>query len=267
VSVACRVCGAAAVPDHAVRIRGREKDLFRCGSCDLLFFPDPDWLDEAYADPISEVDIGLPARCLNVARVTEALVRGERLGHLPALDYGGGYGLMTRFVRDRGIDMRTYDPYAKNLFAQGFEGAPADEQYGLISLVEVLEHLTDPVEVVAELAQHAQLVLVSTILVPPGLRNLRDWWYLLPDLGQHITFYSERSLREVGRRAGLELTTNHDGLHVLHRTPLSRMSRLVIRELRTSPTVGTLLRYRDRAVSLRARDGDEVAERMAARFR
>lgn len=265
-TVPCRVCGATSAADHPVRIRGREVELYRCSACDLLFFPDPDWLDEAYADPISEVDIGLPARCLNVARVSEALVRGERLGDLPALDYGGGYGLMTRFVRDRGIDMRTYDPYAKNLFAQGYEGSP-DGQYGLIALVEVLEHLTDPLEVVTELARHAQLLLVSTILVPPGLRNLRDWWYLLPDLGQHITFYSEQSMRELGRRAGLQLTTNHDGVHVFHRRPLSRLSRLVVRDIRLSPTLGTLLRHRDRAVSLRERDGAEVAERMAARFR
>jgi hypothetical protein len=238
---------------------GKEVSLHRCPQCDLLFFPDPDWLEAAYSDTITEVDIGLPTRCLNMARVTEAIVRAEKLSGMPHLDYGGGYGLMTRFVRDRGIDMYTYDPYARNLFAQHFEAEP-DRQFGVISLVEVLEHLTDPREVVQMLAEHADVLLVSTLMVPPGMSNLRDWWYLLPHVGQHVTFYSEAAMRRLAESAGLRLTTNGGALHVMHRRPLRALSKLVVRDVRLSPTVGIALRPWSKIRDLGARDTELVTQ-------
>src|SRR6266542_4283605 len=132
----CRACGAASRPDEIVAVRGVETALYRCDSCGLRFFPEPDWLPETYEEPIADVDIGLASRCVKLAVLVEALARSERLGDRPHLDYGGGYGLMTRLVRDRGIDMRHYEPYAPNLFAKGFEGRPEDD-YGCIALIEV----------------------------------------------------------------------------------------------------------------------------------
>jgi hypothetical protein len=240
-------------------VLGKDAQLHRCPSCDLLFFPDPDWLDDAYSDTITEIDIGLPTRCLNMARITEAIVRAERLSGSSHLDYGGGYGLMTRFARDRGIDMYTYDPYARNLFAQRFDAAP-DRDFGVITLVEVLEHLTNPREVITELAEHADVLLVSTVLVPPGMTNIRDWWYLLPHVGQHITFYAESSMRELAESVGMRLTTNHDALHVMHRRPLHGLSKLVVREMRLSPTVGIALRPWSKIRGVRASDAALVTK-------
>jgi hypothetical protein len=261
--VPCRACGRASGPHQPLRIHGAEAMLYGCPSCGLLFFPEPTWLAEAYADPIAEIDVGLPSRCVNSARVVEAIIRAERLGDRRQLDYGGGYGLMTRFARDRGLDMLHYDPFAKNLFAQGFEGS-LDGAYGAISLIEVFEHLTDPVPVLQRLSAHAGLVVISTMLVPDGMQDLSDWWYLLPDLGQHISFYTEPALREIGAQAGYEISSNHRTVHVFHRDPLSALTRMVLRDIRISPAIGTVLRFRDRSGSLRDADGAATFERIAA---
>lgn len=246
---ACRACQRPTRAQQTVRVRGVPVELHRCTFCGLFEFPDPDWLEQAYADPVSEIDIGLPARCFYVARTAEAIIRAQHLGASRHLDYGGGYGLLTRLMRDQGVDMRHHDPFAKNLFAQGFEGDPGEE-YGCVTMVEVLEHLTEPLALLQSFSANARMVIVSTQLVPEGLSDLSDWWYLIPDLGQHITFYTPRALTELASRTGYQVSSDGAGIHVFHREPLERLSRLVLRDARTAGTIGRVLRRRDRAPSL-----------------
>ena len=37
------------------------------------------------------------------------------------LDYGGGYGILVRLMRDVGYDFYWFDKYSQNIFAKGFE--------------------------------------------------------------------------------------------------------------------------------------------------
>ena len=43
------------------------------------------------------------------------------------IDYGAGTGLLVRAMRDSGCDFRTFDRYAKNVFARGFEAADEEQ--------------------------------------------------------------------------------------------------------------------------------------------
>lgn len=252
----CRACGAPLVVHQSIAVRGEPVDLYRCRACGLHEFPEPTWLDAAYRDPIAKIDVGLPARCIALAGITEAIVRAEGYGRRRHLDYGGGYGLLTRLVRDRGLDMHHHDPFADNLFAQGLDGAPDDDN-AAVTLVEVFEHLTDPADVVAAL-RGAELLIISTVLVPPASADLSDWWYLIPDLGQHVTFYTEAALHELGRPHGYEVSSDGVNLHVLHRRPLSRLSRLVLRDQRSAPAIAMALRRRDGASSLAPQDAERA---------
>jgi hypothetical protein len=258
----CRACRAPLVKDREVRIRGVLVDLYRCPACGLFEFVDPDWLDAAYADPIADIDVGLASRCIALASYTEAIVRGQRLGDRPHLDYGGGYGLLTRLLRDRGIDMRHYDPYARNLFAQGREGKPS-ESYGCVTMVEVLEHLLDPLELIRSLSAHVDLIIVSTVLVPEGRTDLSDWWYLIPDLGQHVTFYTVPALEAIATSCGYRLTTDSMGLHVLSKSRLRPLARLAVRKQRAAQFIAWLLHRRDRPASLVEADGVAAFARLA----
>jgi hypothetical protein len=260
----CRACGGQSSPQHPVQIRDVPTTMYRCGRCGMFFVADPTWLVDAYADPIAQIDVGLASRCVNMAYVLEAIARAERVADQPLLDYGGGYGLLTRLARDRGLDMRHNDPHTANLFAGGFE-ADLDATFGCISMVEVAEHLTDPVDVIRKLSAHTDLVLVSTVLVPPGTTDLTDWWYLGAVVGQHISFYTTQALAAIGEQAGYQLTSNGTSLHLLHRRPLRRTTRLVLRDARLSPLVALALRKRDRSSSLRDADGARITQQLVDR--
>jgi hypothetical protein len=253
----CLACGHPAVADQKVLIRAVEQDLYRCPDCGLFFFPEPTWLDEVYAEPISELDIGLPLRCINHARIIETLIRAQHLQKRTHLDYGGGYGLLTRLMRDRGIDMRHLEPYTENLFAQRFEG-DLDRPYGAITAIEVFEHLTDPRATIASMAPWAEMIIIGTELVPDDYRNrMADWWYVGPS-GQHITFYTPAALTTLGREHGYEFSTNGSSIHLLHREPLSPTARYVLKDVRTSVILARVLRAVQRSGSLRDEDGRTV---------
>lgn len=255
----CRACGNALAVSTRIPVRQVPHDLYRCDRCGLYEFPTPDWLEAAYADPIADIDVGILARSLYAARVTEAVVRAEKLGGRRHLDYGGGYGLLTRQLRDRGIDMYHHDPLAENLFAQTFEG-DVEGDYGAITLVEVFEHLTDPLELMEALARHAEVIIISTVLVPDPIENIADWWYLIPDLGQHITFYTPAALEAIAERVGMHVVSDGFNLHVFSRKPLGRLARLVVKDVRLARFVARGLRKRDKARPLTEADAESALQ-------
>jgi hypothetical protein len=249
---ACRVCGTALEPRLTVPVRGRPAELLRCPACELHEFAEPVWLEEANRDPVAQIDVGLANRCQAVANLVETIVRAQGLQQRRLLDYGGGYGLLTRLVRNAGLDMAHHDPMAANLFAQGFEGEPADD-YGLCTLIEVLEHLTDPRSVLEQL-RHVDLLLLTTQLVPAGSTDLSGWPYLVKDLGQHITFYSRDALARLGADFGYRLTSDGVGVHLLHRANLSPITRTALRRHRVASVTGRALRRMQHGKSLQDRD-------------
>jgi len=107
-------------------------------------------------------------------------------------------------MRDRGFDFRWQDAYASNLFAQGLEWTAGDAstEVEAVTCVEVFEHTPDPVAFVDE-------VLTATgsdsIVFSQQLHSGPDpsWWYLAPETGQHISFYSDETLRRLAARFGL----------------------------------------------------------------
>jgi ribosomal protein S27AE len=256
----CPACGRATAPHQDIRIRGEAAELYRCGACGLFHFPEPSWLDAVYAEPISDLDIGLATRCINHARIIEAVLRSEKLHRRSHLDYGGGYGLLTRLLRDRGIDMRHYEPYTQNLFAAGFEG-DVSAAYGSVTAVEVFEHLTHPDDVMRSLSPDVPLVIVSTVLVPDGMTDLSDWWYVGGPTGQHITFYTVPALTAVARRHGYRLTSNGVNIHLLHRKPLHPLTRAILKDVRSTVLLARLLRLFRRSPDLRESDGEEALAR------
>lgn len=248
----CRVCDASLQPHQQIAVRGVPTELFACGRCGLYEFPEPTWLDEAYKDPIADIDVGLAARCRIVSSIVETVVRAQRVQRGKLLDFGGGYGLLTRFVRDAGLEMLHHDPMAANLFAQGFEGLPGDD-YALCTMSEVLEHLGDPRSVFDQL-RHIDLLLTTTEIVPPGMTDLEPWPYLIPDLGQHITFYGRRSLQRLADDFGYRLASDGFGVHLFYRGRLSRVARTVLRRHRLAPVTAVALRRLQHGRSLQVED-------------
>lgn len=77
--------------------------------------------------------------------------------------------------------------------------------FDVVTAVEVIEHVTDPVALlsqVAALLKPGGIFFLTTGNAEPHLKRLGSWSYVLPDV--HVSYFQPRTLREAYRRAGLE---------------------------------------------------------------
>jgi hypothetical protein len=220
---ACHLCGGETKVFCRTTVLGRRPATFdRCAACGFVQARDPDWLAEAYVTPINPMDTGCVSRTWHFARATAAVIGGVVRTDGPYLDFGGGYGLFVRHLRDAGYDFRWMDGYCRNLLAAGFEADPArDGRYGLVTALEVFEHLPDPLRQFEQLLGWSDAVLFSTDLIPEGLATLEGWHFAGLEHGQHVAFFSARSLRSVAARLGVNLVSNGQSLHLLSRRRVS----------------------------------------------
>jgi methyltransferase family protein len=160
-----------------------------CLACGSLQASDPIWLGEAYAPGhLASLDVGAAQRTL--ANLAAAFETARRLHARRILDFGGGDGLLCRLLRDYGLDARVTDPHTTPTYAQGFATETLDG-FDLILAFEVLEHLANPAIELAPLFRAGAPILATTEL---WAGQGPDWWYLTPSSGQHVFFYSARSL-------------------------------------------------------------------------
>ena len=104
VGVRCRVCGAQSGGFGSARVFERiDVQYFQCSRCRFVQTEQPYWLDEAYSSPLIAADVGAVARNLRFAGITQALIQQCFDPDRAFLDYGGGYGLFVRLMRDRGF--------------------------------------------------------------------------------------------------------------------------------------------------------------------
>lgn len=255
-SPVCGGCGSNCQPfDSGVLLRRIEVQYFRCTKCGLVRTEEPTWLDQAYSTPIASMDVGLLTRCLMLADVTEAVVR-TLSPRSRGLDWAGGYGVLTRLLRDRGLDFHHYDPFTRNVFAGGLEGSPL-EKWDLVTLYEVLEHLTNPIVDLAPLGAGSPLLLFTTEVLPEPAPRVGSWWYYALEGGQHVSFYTMASLTMLAERLGMELVSDGRSVHAFSaKGALPRLTREVIRNRRLSRSLLPLLRKARPSGSLLQEDFD-----------
>ena len=190
---------------------------FRCQETGFIQTEEPFWLEEAYSTAITKLDIGLPFRNeLLRDRVSKILI--ENFDYRKQfLDYAGGYGLFTRLMRDKGFDFYHTDKYCKNLFAEYFDLSDFKEytSFELITVFEVFEHMANPFEEISELLKLSNNILFTTELQPQKpLLNINDWWYFVPEIGQHISFFTEEALSQIAKRYDYNFYTDGTSLHL-----------------------------------------------------
>jgi hypothetical protein len=83
--------------------------FFRYPACGFIQTETPYWLEEAYSKAIASSDIGYVGRNVRMARVTRALISLAFAANKRFVDYGGGYGMFVRLMRDAGFDFWRYD--------------------------------------------------------------------------------------------------------------------------------------------------------------
>lgn len=240
----CPICGQAGAqewlrgPD---RFHGRQEKyaLVRCPACSLVWLSNPPKPSEmhlhytdAYHRLISAGGENSPVRW---RLRKEALAPYKQSGAL--LDLGCSSGSFLEFMRSEswklyGIEMsaegaKTAEERSK---AQVFVGSVLDapfprESFDVITCFDVLEHLYEPRQVMARVADWLKPGGIFYVLVPnvdsAEARVFGSYWHGL-ELPRHLFHYSPASLKFLGESAGL---------------------REVSLETRRNPAVGTSLRY------------------------
>lgn len=168
---------------------------YSCVECLSLQTETPYWIAESYENHLSQFDTGAVQRLLYNASLSTWICRILNVGKV--IDFGGSDGMLTRLLRDHHISCYLDDKYAPNTYAQGFEATKLHE-VDFVLAFEILEHFTHPREDLNSLfTKNPKYVLIST-----NTYNGQDskWWYLAPDSGQHVFFYSSKALKMIGER-------------------------------------------------------------------
>lgn len=211
-SLHCKICENE-VEEYAQAIILKKHNIqyYKCRYCGFIQTESPFWLDEAYSSPISDLDIGPVNRAFVTSFTVKTLILSLFNKHSKYFDYGSGYGVFVRRMRDLGFNFFHYDKYCENLFSKGFEANfSSDDKYELITAFEVFEHLNDPYKEIKYLTQFSDNIFFSTYLVPENNPQPNDWWYFALDHGQHISLYTSKSLEVMAARLGLHYC--NDGL-------------------------------------------------------
>lgn len=209
----CNICDNQTRQQFTHRILGKYSAMYLfCDTCGFLQVEKPHWLDEAYQNPINISDTGYVSRNIYFARKVLFLFPLLFGTNRAFLDYAGGYGMFTRLMRDYGLDFYWSDLHTQNLFAQGFEYR--NQPIPAVTCFECFEHFVSPLNEIEKILALSKNVFFSTKVLPHPTPKPEYWDYYGFEHGQHISFYSTRTLQFIADKYGLCYYTDGKNLHL-----------------------------------------------------
>ncbi len=208
----CKICNSNVNKIFSHKVLDKySADYYYCFNCGFLSISPVTWLTEAYKDPINLSDTGYLSRNITLGRRAFLLwlwLYGRKFNYL---DYAGGYGVLTRLMRDWGLNYFWDDKYTNNVFSLGFEHN--HQKIRAITCFECFEHLDKPLEELDKILAILRNVLFSTELINDKKIPDISWAYYGFSHGQHIAFYSLKTLKYLAAKNNLYLYSNGASLH------------------------------------------------------
>ena len=199
----CKICGHKASGIFNAKIMGKRIiKYYQCPNCYFMQTEEPTWLNEAYSSAIASADLTILERGYKNTIILNQILKALGHNNSTILDYGGGYGILCRLMRNLGFNFLWYDKYATNIFAKGFEYKK--EKIDLITCFEVFEHFSEPIEEIENLLKICDELIITTDIyddenkVPPP-----SWSYYTFSSGQHISFYSKKTFEYLAEKYNL----------------------------------------------------------------
>ena len=225
----CPILGREIQPVFSETLLGKYLvNYYYCDESGLLKTEKPYWLSEAYNNAIANTDTGIAMRNIAMSRFLERVLYHLFGNAGTFLDVSGGYGLLTRLLRDIGFDCYTTDKYCDNLFAKTFEPVDNFSPDALFAF-EVLEHIDEPLQFLNNIFNkyRCKTLIFSTLTfsskIPP-----KDWYYYSFETGQHITFYQPRTLAILAELLSCNYYMINSGLHIITDINLSKSTRTLL---------------------------------------
>jgi hypothetical protein len=210
--VICKICHHLTSPLFKTKVLSKyDVQYYKCPFCDFIQTEKPFWLEEAYSRAITELDIGLVNRNINFSDTIANIISHHFRQNRTFLDYAGGYGLFVRIMRDKGYKFFRQDKYCENIFAKFHDITDLDnfDKFEVVTALEFFEHLEDPLSEIKKMLSLTDNIIFSTELQPEqNIKNEKDWWYFVPETGQHIAFYSSKTLVYIAKIFRLKFFSN-----------------------------------------------------------
>ncbi len=219
----CKICASETLKIFENRILGKyDVSYYQCSECHFTQTENPYWLDEAYTNPIDITDTGILRRNLILHTKTMYVIEKNFNTNGKFLEFGGGYGILTRLMRDEGFDFYFQDKYSESLFAKTFDlkNRPNEQKqkFTLITAFSLLEHLTDPISELRALMERTDNLLFNQELL--SIPTNPEWSFLMPDCGQHISFYTLESLKKMSEQIGCYFYSDGIDFHLFSRNKI-----------------------------------------------
>jgi hypothetical protein len=218
----CPLCSTENIAAFKARIAAHDNiSYFSCNTCGFVHTEEPYWLPEVYKDAYNDEDTGALQRNLYFADVVSSLIVSFFNPKARFLDFGGGHGIFVRLMRDKGFDFRWYDMHAKNIFCRGFEYSKESGPVELVTAMECFEHFARPLEEISEMFAAAPAVFFTTDLLPDPVPAPEKWYYYGLTHGQHISFYSPKTLSFLAEKFGCKVYSNGFNIHLFTKKEIS----------------------------------------------
>jgi 2-polyprenyl-3-methyl-5-hydroxy-6-metoxy-1,4-benzoquinol methylase len=195
--------------------------FFSCDSCGFVHTEEPVWLPEAYKEAYNDEDTFVMQRNLHMAKVVPSILFSFFSPKGRFLDFAGGHGIFTRLMRDQGFDFFWQDAYAKNIFCRGFEFSEEKRPVELITAIECFEHFPRPLEEIESMLVRSTNIFFTTDLLPSPVPSPDQWYYYALTHGQHISFYSRRTLLFLAKKFGFNVCSNGFNYHLFTKKNIS----------------------------------------------
>ncbi|MEI8061181.1 MAG: class I SAM-dependent methyltransferase [Candidatus Berkelbacteria bacterium] len=218
----CRICksNCEEIFDAVILNKHRVK-YYYCENCGFLFTENPHWLAEAYKESMNFSDTGVLQRNVLFSKYASVLLHFLFDNKAKFLDWAGGFGVFTRLMRDIGFDYYWSDPYTENILARNFEGSETDK-YELVTSFESFEHFVDPIYELEKILKVCKNIFFSTETLPNPVPLTADWWYFGLCHGQHLSFYSPKTLKYLAHKYGLRYYS-YGSLHLFTNKKINKI--------------------------------------------
>ena len=241
----CKICSCESTKIFAKKVLNKyEVNYYKCVNCLFIQTDEPFWLAESYKSAINYSDIGSANRSLVASENTTCLFSLLQLDRNEKyLDYGAGYGLYVRMMRDNGYNFYWQDDYCENIFASKFSSAELpiqSQKYKVVTSYEVFEHLIDPLKEIEKILLLTDSILFSTNLTNSCKGPIEDWWYISPMHGQHIAFYDTKTLEYIASKYNLNLYSSKN-VHFLTKMKVNRLAYKIANFYRASRLYNTIV--------------------------
>jgi hypothetical protein len=217
----CKICSSKqrGIFSHLV-LNKYDVQYYHCAYCGYISTENPYWLDEAYSDAIAVTDTGIMRRNISIALKLAVILSINFKKQEKFIDVAGGYGILTRMMNDMGFNYYWSDKYCSNLVARDLEADACFKPgyaVGALSAFEVVEHLLDPVCFIRESFEkfNSDTLIFSTLTYSDQIPD-KSWWYYSFGTGQHIGFFSDKTLAVLAEKLNCKLY-KFGGLFVISR--------------------------------------------------